>query len=167
MTRSKRCKICLVSNPCSNSPRPRWRGFSFALHPDPVQGFLFARIQYERLQRVLPCKCNYTAHATKQHTGLYNVFSGDCTHSTAADTRPTQAAIIPPVPRWRAYTRPDALNRYQIPPPRRDAVQVSTAAYYNKVYKRANHASGGEAASTLVNLARVGPAAVSILPTPG
>ena len=90
----------------------------------------------KRLQRVLPCQCNYTAHATNQCTGLYRGFSCDCTRSTAHDTRPTQAAIIPPAGRWRAYTHPDALNRYQIPPPRRDVAQGSTAAYYNKVYKR-------------------------------
>lgn len=121
---------------------------------------------YKRLQRVLQCQCNYTAHATKQHTGLCSGFSCDCTRSTAHDTRPTQQAIAPPVPRWRAYTRPDALNRYQIPPPRLDAVQGSTAAYYNKVYKRADHASGGGSASTPVNLVRVSPAGSRCLPRP-
>lgn len=88
---------------------------------------------YKRLQRVLPI---YTAHAAKQRTGLYSRFSCDCAHSTTHDTRPTQVDIIPPVPRWRAYTRPDTLNRYQAPPPHRDAAQLSTAAYYNNVYKR-------------------------------
>ena len=74
---------------------------------------------YKRLQCVLCCQCNYTAHDAKQHTGLYRGFSSDCTRSTATDTRPTQQAIAPPATRWRAYTRPDALNLYQIPPPRR------------------------------------------------
>ncbi len=92
---------------------------------------------YKRLQRVLPCQCNYTAHATKQHTGLYSGFFCNCAHSTAQDTRPTKAAIIPPVPRWSVHTLPDALSAYQIPQPRRDAVQVSTAVYYNNVYKGA------------------------------
>lgn len=41
-----------------------------------------------------------TANATKQRTGLYSGFSCDCTHSIAANTRPAQTAIIPPVPRW-------------------------------------------------------------------
>lgn len=91
---------------------------------------------HKRLQRVLLCKCNYTAHVTKQRTGLYSGVSCDCTRSTAHDTRPTQTAIIPPAPRWRVSQRPDALNRYQIPPPRRDAAQTSAADYYNKVYKR-------------------------------
>lgn len=58
---------------------------------------------YKRLQRVLPCQCNYTVNATKQCTGLNSGFSCDCTNSTAHDTRPTQAAIIPSVPRWSAY----------------------------------------------------------------
>lgn len=96
---------------------------------------------YKRLQRVLPCKCNYTTHTAKQRTGLYRGFSCDCTRSTAHNNSPIQAAIIPPATRWRAYTRPDALSLYQIPPPRRDAGQVRTGAYYNKVYKRADHAS--------------------------
>ena len=47
----------------------------------------------------------YTAHATKQHIRLCRGFSCDCTRSTAHYTKPTQAAIIPPVPRWRAYQR--------------------------------------------------------------
>lgn len=42
---------------------------------------------------------SYTAHAAKQHTGLCRGVSVNLTHSTAYDTRPTQAAIIPPVPR--------------------------------------------------------------------
>lgn len=83
---------------------------------------------------------NYTAHAAKQRTGLYSGFSCDCARSTAYDTshdtRPAKAGVIPPATRWRAYTRPDALNRYQIPPPRKGAAQVNTTVYYNKVYKR-------------------------------
>ena len=91
---------------------------------------------HERLQRVLPCKCNYTDHATKQRTGLYRGFSGDYTSSTDHDTTPTQAAIIPPAPRWSVSQRRSSSSTYQIPPPRRDAAQVSATAYYNKVYKR-------------------------------
>lgn len=72
---------------------------------------------HKRLQRVLHRKCNYTANTAKQHTGLYRGFFWDLSHSTATNTRPAQAAIIPPVPRWSAHTRPDALHRYQIQPP--------------------------------------------------
>ena len=73
---------------------------------------------YKRLQRVLCHLCSYTAHAAKQRTGLYRGFSCDLPHSTAANNRPTQAAIIPPVPRW-------TLDRSTHPP------------YYNRVYKGA------------------------------
>lgn len=47
----------------------------------------------KRLQRVLRRQCSYTAHAVKQRTGFYRRFSCYLTHSTAADTRQTQAAI--------------------------------------------------------------------------
>lgn len=47
---------------------------------------------YKRLQRVLCSQCSYTAHATKQRTGLYSGFSCDFTHSTAHDTRPIQTS---------------------------------------------------------------------------
>ena len=97
-------------------------------------------MQYSPKQAFTACFAvlmqNYTAHATKQHTGLYNGFSYDCTRSTTHDNRPAQADIIPLVPRWRAYPCPDALNQYQTPPPRRDAAQVSTARLLYKVYKR-------------------------------
>ena len=95
----------------------------------------------KRLQRVLCSQCNYTAHAAKQRARLYMGFSCDCTRSTAHDTRPIQADIIPPVPRWRAYTRPDALHRY--PRYHRHAgtlCRIAQAAYYNNVYKGADHA---------------------------
>lgn len=36
-------------------PRPRWQGFSFALHPDPVQGFYFAQMQYSPIQAFTAC----------------------------------------------------------------------------------------------------------------
>ena len=84
----------------------------------------------KRLQRVLCSKCNYTAHAIKPFTGLYKGFSCNCTRSTAHDTIPIQQAIAPPATRWSAYQRPDALHRYQIPPPRRDVAQGSETAYY-------------------------------------
>lgn len=150
-----------------HTPAHAGGGFSFALHPDTVQGFLFARMQHSPMQAFTTCFAVsmqfYTAHAEKQRTGLYRGFSCNCTRSTAHDTRPTQAAIIQPATRWKTYTRPDALNRYQIPPPHRDAVQVSTAAYYNKVYKRADHASSGGSASPPV---QGQPGGVSILYTP-
>ena len=74
---------------------------------------------HKRLQRVLFRPCNYTAHVTKQRTGLYRRFSGYLPRSTAYNTRQTKADITPPVPRWRAYRQALHLNRYKIQPPRR------------------------------------------------
>ena len=107
---------------CTNPPRPRWRGFSFALHLLEVQGFYFAPLQYAKIQaftaRFVPSMQNYTTSTAKQRTGLYMGVSCDCACSTANDTRPTKAAIIPPVSRWTLY-------------------RSAQVAYYNKVYKGA------------------------------
>ena len=70
---------------------------------------------YKRLQRVLPCKCNYTAHGTKQRTGLYRGVSCDCTHSTAHDTSPTKTVITPTAPRWSVSQSRNTFSTYQIP----------------------------------------------------
>lgn len=152
-------------------PRPRWRGFSFALYPTRCRVFILPGCNTatnKPLQHVLPCPCNYTANATKQRTGLYSGFSCDCSRSTVYYTRPTKAAIIPPVPRWRAYTRPDALNRYQIPPPRRTLYRPAQAAYYNKVYKRGQHIAdhASPAAGHRLHLYRVSPAGSRCFPRP-
>jgi hypothetical protein len=56
-----------------------------------------------------------TAHAAKRITGLYRGFSCDLPHFTAANTRPTQAAIIPPVQRWSVSQRRSTSSAYQIP----------------------------------------------------
>ena len=59
-------------------------------------------------------QCNYTAHATKQRTGLHSGFSYDCTRSTVHDTSTTQADIMPPVPRWALHrsAQPSIIIRY-------------------------------------------------------
>lgn len=118
---------------------PTWRGFSFALHPTRCRAFILPGCNtapYKRLQRVLCSQCNYIAPATKQRTGLYRGFSCDCTRSTAYDTRPIQAAIIPPAPRWMTYTAPGRSQPIPDTAATPDAAQPSTAVYYNKVYKR-------------------------------
>lgn len=123
---------------------------------------------HKRLQRVLCCQCSYTAHTTKQRTGLYRCISSYLPHSTAADTRPTKAAIIPPVPRWRAYTRPDTLNRYQIPTPRRTLYSSAQPSYYNNVYKGAAVCPCyGSMPAGAAYRKPCQPGGVSILPTPG
>ena len=123
-------------------PRPRWRGFSFALHPDTVQGFLLPGCNtapYKRLQRALPCQCKLyrlrheTAHRSLQRRFLrlyplnrllYQPDTSD--YNTTCDTLERLPASGRPQP------IPDTTAT-------RDAVQVSTAAYYNKVYKRVQH----------------------------
>lgn len=82
----------------------------------------------------------YTANAVKPRTGLCRRFSCDLSHSTAADTRPTQAAIIPPAPRLSVSQRRSTSSTYQIPPPRRTLCRSAQPPYYNKVYR------GGSAA---------------------
>ena len=91
----------------------------------------------KRLQRVLCCPCSYTARATKQRTELYRGFTRDYARSTAHDTRPTQADIIPPAQCWSVSQRPDGLHRYQILPPLRTLHSSAQPPYYNKVYKGA------------------------------
>ena len=105
-----------------------------------MQGFCFALLQcspYKRLQRVLFRSCSYTAHTAKRHTWLYRRFSCDFPYSTARDTRPTQAAIIPPATRWSTSQRRSTSSAYQIPAPRRTLYSSAQPPYYNKVYKGA------------------------------
>lgn len=69
---------------------------------------------YKRLKRVLCRQCSfYTAHAIKQHAGLYRRFSRNLYRSDAADTRPTQADIIPPAPRWSVSQHRSTSSAYQ------------------------------------------------------
>lgn len=73
---------------------------------------------HKRIQRFLSRPCSYTTYAAKRRTGLYRCFSCGLPNSTASNTRPTKAAIIPPAPRR-------TLDRSTHPP------------YYNRVYKGA------------------------------
>ena len=107
---------------------------------DTVQGFYFALLQYSPIQSVYSAFCsvnaNYTAHAIKQHAELYRRFSRNLYRSAAADTRPTQAAIIPSATRWSVSQRPNALQRI----PDTTATPGGCTGqhrppYYNKVYK--------------------------------
>lgn len=68
---------------------------------------------YKRLQRPLFRTCSYTAHAIKQCTRLYRRFSGYLPYSTAANNRPTQAAITLPAPRWSVSQRRSTSSTYQ------------------------------------------------------
>lgn len=125
-----RCTPVITHNKHISTP-PTLAGLFFCLASAEGAGLLFLpsynTAPYKRLQRVLRRPCNYTTHAVKQRTGFYRLFSCDCARSSDHDTRLTQAAIIPPVPRWSACPRLDTLNRYQIPDatPRRCTAQHS------------------------------------------
>ena len=105
------------------STPPTLAGLFFCLASAEGAGLLFLPCSNtatnKRLQRVLHRQCSYTANAAKQCTELCRVFSCDCTRSTAHDTKPTQAAIIPPAPRWSVSQRRNTSSAYQIQPPRR------------------------------------------------
>jgi hypothetical protein len=96
---------------------------------------------HKRLQRVFHRKCNYTAHAVKQRTGIYSGFF--CYSPCFAPAvwlcirlYYTACATL------ERITAPQHLHRYQIPPPRRTLYSSAQPPYYNKVYKRsADHAS--------------------------
>jgi hypothetical protein len=112
---------------------------------------------HKRLQRIFCYQCNYTAKTQKPFTGLYSSFSVDLTYSSAHNTAAIQAACAalegipssaapPPIPDTTATP---------------DAVQVSTAAYYNKVYKRSadNASPAGSAPIMCGSLASAAPGA--------
>lgn len=107
-------------------------GFFFCLASAKGARLLFcpATIQSHTIVYSAFCSVNaiYTAHAIKQHAGLYRRFSCNLSRSAAADARPTQAAIIPLAPFWSVSQRRNASSAYQIPAATPDAVQVSTAA---------------------------------------
>lgn len=126
----------------SISPGQKWPGFCFALlQYNPIQAFTARFVLF-----------NYTAHCAKQRTVLYRGFSCDCTRSAAYDTRPTQAAIIPPAPRWNASQRRNASSAYQIPAPRRTLYRSAQPPYiirYISAYHIADHASPAGSAPTI------------------
>lgn len=113
-------------------------GLFFCLASAEGAGLLFCHFAIQPHASVYSVFCAvnaiYTTNATKHRTGLYKRFSCNLPHSTAYNTRPTQAAIIPPVPRWSVSQRRNTSSTYQIQAPHRDAIQVSAAAYYNNVY---------------------------------
>ena len=119
------------------STSPTLAGLFFCLASAEGAGLLFCSATIQPHTNVYStfcaCPCNLTANTARQRTRPCNGFSCDYTHLTANDTRPTQAAIIPPAPRWSVSQRPDALHRCQIPAPRRDAIQASQPPYYNNV----------------------------------
>lgn len=103
-------------------PRPRWRGFSFALHLLRVQGFYFTRRRISHAQAFTAAFLSsmqfYTATTLKASTRLYRCVPVDLLHSSEHNTADIQAAYAPP-------------------PPRRTLYRAAQPSYYNKVYKGA------------------------------
>lgn len=117
-----------------------WPGFSFALHLLRVQGFYFALLQCSPIQAFTADFASFmqlyhprykTVHRALQ--GLFLLFAVFCRCRVSGASSYT----APPAPRWDVSQRRSTSSAHQIPAPRRDAVQLSTAAYYNKVYKGA------------------------------
>nr|DAK00204.1 MAG TPA: hypothetical protein [Caudoviricetes sp.] len=106
-------------------------GFFFCLASTRCRAFILpggVSATHKRSQQIFCYQCNYTTKTSKAFTGLYRGISVNLTHSSAHNTAATQAAYAPLAPRWRAYRQVQPLHRYQIPPPRPDAAQLSTAA---------------------------------------
>lgn len=118
-------------------------GLFFCLASAEGAGLLFlpsgVSATHKRLQHVLFRPCSYTVHSTKRRTWLYRGVSSNLTQSTAHYTRPIQSTITPLAPRWSVSQRPDALHRYQVPPPRRTLHRSAQTPYYNKAYKMVQH----------------------------
>lgn len=140
--------------------------------PGHAPGFYFCPAAIQPHTSVYSVFCaihtSYTANATKQRARLYRSVSGYLQHFTAVYARQTHADIIPPVPRWSAHTRPDALPRYQIPAPRRTLYRSAQPPYYNKVYKGAGvRPCYGSMPDGAADRTPCQPGGVSIPPTPG
>nr|DAE79523.1 MAG TPA: hypothetical protein [Caudoviricetes sp.] len=101
------------------------------MHPTRCRAFILPYCNttpYKHLQWPLCRQCNYTASTAKPFTGLYRGFSVDLPYFSAHNTAATQAAYIPPAPRWRAYRQAQHLHRCPDTTATPDAVQVNTAA---------------------------------------
>lgn len=152
-------------------PRPRWRGFSFALHRHGAGLFFLpggVSASHNRLRLSFCRQCNYTTTTPKPFTGLYRGFSVDLPYSSAHNTAVTQAACAAPedIPSSAAPPQiPDTTTTL-------DAVQGRAAAYYNKVYIRVRFCYGsmpdGASFEGSVSPPVQGqPGGVSMLLTPG
>lgn len=129
------------ADPLPISTPPTLAGLFFCLASAEGAGLLFCPVTIQPHTSVYSAFCrvnaNYTAHAAKQRTWLYRRIPCNPTRSTAHDTRPAKAAIIPPAPRWSVSQRRNTSSTYQIPAPRRTLHSSAQPRYYNKVYKGA------------------------------
>lgn len=122
-------------------PGQQWPGFSFALHLLRVQGFCFALLQCSKIQafttRFVPLMQLYRPRRKTAHRALQELFrqfalfyrrryqTGINGYNAACTTLERITAPGRPAPIPDTTTTPNA-------------AQVSTAAYYNKVYKGAS-----------------------------
>lgn len=121
-------------------PGQQWPGFSFALHLLRVQGFYFSLLQYSHIQAFTAA---FISSMQVIPPTLQNVEQGFTVAFPAIV--PIQLSQIPDRhKRLKCSLRhTGAYHNAAAPPPipdttaAPDAVQVSTAAYYNRVYKGA------------------------------
>lgn len=131
----------ILKKKINNSYPAHVAGFFFCLASAEGAGLLFCLAAYQ--PRASVCSglysihANYTAKTPKPFTGLYSGVSVDLRYSSAHNTADTQAAYAQPAPRWRAYRQAQHLQHIPDTTATPDAVQVSAAPYYNKVYKGA------------------------------
>lgn len=162
------------------SPGQKWPGFSFALHPLRVQGFYFALLQCIHIQAFtasfapsmqLYRTCRKTAHRALQQLFLRFAPFNRPQYQTGKSGYNAACATLEHI------TAPQRLQRIPDTSATPDAVQVSTAAYYNKVYKGAGvrllwiHARRCNTSQTMparrgqrLHLHRVSPAAFDLAP---
>lgn len=104
-------------------------------------GLLFcpAAIRLHRSVYSVFCTVNAVIPPTPQNSaqGFTGAFPTIAPAKPPANTRPIQAAIIPPAPRWSTSQRRNTSNTYRMPAPRRTLYRPTQPPYYNKVYKGA------------------------------
>lgn len=118
-------------------------GLFFCLASYTVQGFSFALLQYRPIQaftaRFVPSMQLYHQHGKTAHRALQGCFlrlypPNRPRYQTDTSGYNATCATLEHI------TAPQHLQRVPDTSATPDALQVNTAAYYNKVYKRADHA---------------------------
>jgi hypothetical protein len=117
-----------------------WPGFSFALHPLRVQGFYFALLQCIHIQAftaafILSMQLYHPRYKT-EHRDLQELFLRFLPFYHRR-YQPRISGYNAACATLGRITAPQRLQRIPDTSATPDAVQVSTAAYYNKVYKGA------------------------------
>lgn len=164
-----------------SSPGQQWPGFSFALHPLRVQGFYFALLQCIHIQAFTAAfilSMQFPRYKT-EHRDLQELFLRFLPFYHRR-YQPRISGYNAACATLGRITAPQRLQRIPDTSATPDAVQVSTAAYYNKVYKGAGvrllwiHARRCNTSQTMparrgqrLHLHRVSPAAFDLAPVSG